>query len=57
MHYYSAALRAVKRADPEALTTLHSQPQCDLPPELYGMDELDFYMYQSGHIFEEQYRT
>lgn len=55
--HYAAALRTVKRVDPEALTTLHSQPNADPAPELVAMEELDFYMYQSGHLYEEQWRT
>ena len=55
--FYREALRAVKRTDPEALTTLHSQPGADVPESLASMKELDFYMYQSGHTWDEQYRT
>ena len=55
--HYAEALRAVKRADPDGLTCLHSQPGADVPDRLSAMDELDFYMYQSGHTMEEQFRT
>jgi len=46
---YLIALRAVKSATPSCLTTLHLQPQADLPDEIVQAPELDFYMYQSGH--------
>ena len=45
--YYMAALEAVKEVCPEALLTMHLHPQGDLPRSF--MDEIDFYMYQSGH--------
>jgi hypothetical protein len=46
---YLLALKAVKAATPGCLTTLHLQPDADLPPEVVQAPELDFYMYQSGH--------
>ena len=46
---YLLALKAVKAATPGCLTTLHLQPEADIPPELADAPELDFYMYQSGH--------
>ncbi|HTP57873.1 MAG TPA: DUF4038 domain-containing protein, partial [Spirochaetia bacterium] len=46
---YNAALTAVKEGCPRALTTFHLQPRADLPPEISGAAQLDFYMFQSGH--------
>jgi hypothetical protein len=46
---YLLALRAIKEAAPGCLTTLHLQPQADLPEPIEQAPELDFYMYQSGH--------
>jgi hypothetical protein len=46
---YLLALRAIKEASPDCLTTLHLQPQADLPVQFEQAAELDFYMYQSGH--------
>lgn len=57
IRYYAAALEAVKRRAPEALTTLHLAPQADLPDELASSPHLDFYMFQSGHALEEQARA
>jgi hypothetical protein len=51
---YLTALKAVKEFCPAALTTFHLNPPTDLPEEIAKAPELDFYMYQSGHIFEEQ---
>jgi hypothetical protein len=45
--YYMAALKAVRAVCPEALLTMHLSPRGDLPRSF--MDEIDFYMYQSGH--------
>lgn len=55
--HYAAALRAVKKSCPTALTTLHLAPQADWPDEFVRSPELDFYMYQSGHHVEEQSRA
>jgi hypothetical protein len=46
---YLLALRAAKTSAPSCLTTLHLSPPTDLPQEIVGAPELDFYMYQSGH--------
>jgi hypothetical protein len=46
---YLLALRTVKKALPACLTTLHLQPQTDIPEPIELASELDFYMYQSGH--------
>jgi hypothetical protein len=46
---YLLALRTVKEALPNSLTTLHLQPPADLPEPIEQARELDFYMYQSGH--------
>ena len=45
--YYMTALRAVRAVCPAALVTMHLHPQGALPRAF--MDEVDFYMYQSGH--------
>ena len=52
--YYMAALQAVRAADPDALLTMHLSPRGDLPRRF--MDEIDFYMYQSGHHADRQDR-
>lgn len=54
---YLAALQAVKRHAPNALTTFHLSPDADLPEEIVRAEELDFYMYQSGHHIESQDRA
>ena len=54
---YRAALRAVKRLAPATLTTFHLNPDTSLPEEIVGAEELDFYMYQSGHDLESQDRA
>lgn len=54
---YLAALQALNRALPEALTTFHLNPDTDLPEEFVQRSELDFYMYQSGHHVERQDRA
>ncbi|MGQ9748111.1 MAG: apiosidase-like domain-containing protein [Candidatus Caldatribacteriaceae bacterium] len=53
--YYLRALEMVKSVAPEAPTTLHLQPQADLPEEIVRSSYLDFYMYQSGHLGREQH--
>jgi hypothetical protein len=50
---YLLALRAIKAAAPGCLTTMHLQPQADLPDEIVNAPELDFYMYQSGHNVDQ----
>lgn len=54
VRYYLRALEIVKAVAPEAPTTLHLQPQADLPEEIVRSSCLDFYMYQSGHMGKEQ---
>lgn len=51
---YLEELRALKSAAPEALTTLHPGAELDFPDQIVASPYLDFYMYQSGHIIEEQ---
>ena len=51
---YLKALTTVKCLSPESLTCLHISPYTDLPKEIIEAQELDFYMYQSGHRLEEQ---
>lgn len=48
--YYQIALDAVKKNNPQALTTLHIRGrETGLPEVLEKSDKLDFYMFQSGH--------
>ncbi len=54
---YLAALQALNRALPDALTAFHLSPDTDLPEELVERSELDFYMYQSGHDADRQDRA
>jgi len=54
---YADALRRVKERAPHCLTTLHSTPDCDLPPELADSEYLDFYSYQAGHHVDRQQLT
>jgi len=54
---YLNALRAVKRLAPNALTTFHLNPDTELPDQIVRAEELDFYMYQSGHQLEAQDRA
>jgi len=54
---YLAALRAIKRHAPTSLTTLHLQPEADLPEQIVRARELDFYMFQSGHQEEHLSRS
>ena len=51
---YAWALGRLAELAPNALTTLHSTPDADLPPVLADADALDFYSYQSGHGHEQQ---
>ncbi len=51
---YLEALKIVKRLAPESLACLHLSPYTDLPQEIALSQDLDFYMYQSGHRLEEQ---
>ena len=54
---YHKALSLIKAHAPESLTTFHLAPDAELPDELVQAEELDFYMYQSGHHLEEQERS
>lgn len=51
---YLLTLRAIKRACPESLTTMHLSPPTDLPQEIVSASELDFYMFQSGHDAQQE---
>lgn len=55
IRYYLRAMEIVKNLVPSALTTLHLQPNTQLPPEIVKSPYLDFYMYQSGHVKNEQH--
>jgi len=54
---YRNALSLIKAHAPESLTTFHLNPGVELPSELIKADELDFYMYQSGHEIPRQKDT
>jgi hypothetical protein len=51
---YHKALALIKSQAPESLTTFHLNPKVELPDELLRAEELDFYMYQSGHIVQDE---
>jgi hypothetical protein len=51
---YLEALKIVKRLAPKSLACLHLSPYTDLPEEIAQSQDLDFYMYQSGHRLQEQ---
>ena len=53
-NYYKVAFDTIKSLSPQTLTTMHlTGGLADIPQELD--DNIDFYMYQSGHKIEEQY--
>jgi len=54
---YRRALALIKAHAPESPTTLHLAPDAELPDDLINADELDFYMFQSGHHIEQQERA
>lgn len=53
--FYADALRCVKELAPTCLTGMHLQPEAILPSPLADADELDLYVYQSGHHIELQH--
>ncbi|MBE0478916.1 DUF4038 domain-containing protein [Candidatus Aerophobetes bacterium] len=55
VRYYLRALEIVKTIAPSVLTTMHLQPEVDLPEVIVQSPYLDFYMYQSGHRREKQH--
>jgi len=54
--FYHKALSLIKRHAPESLATLHLAPNAELPAELVEAEELDFTMYQAGHLAEPPVR-
>ncbi len=53
--YYLAALEKVKSVSPHSLTTMHLLVGThEIPRSILESGLLDFYMYQSGHLFEAQ---
>lgn len=53
--YYEVALNRVKENNPNALTTLHIRGrETNVPQDLIQSNNLDFYMYQSGHNIDFQ---
>ncbi|TBL70320.1 DUF4038 domain-containing protein [Paenibacillus thalictri] len=58
IEYFQVCLHALKAAAPEALTALHVTSHFhNLPESFVHSDELDLYIYQSGHHLETQYDT
>lgn len=56
--YYKKALETVKRISPESITTLHIQGRLrEIPAVFTEGEDLDFYMYQSGHNSQFQPTT
>ena len=51
---YLEVLKIVKHLAPKSLACLHLSPYTDLPEEITQSQDLDFYMYQSGHRLQEQ---
>ena len=51
--FYHKALQVTKNLAPDCLTTLHIAPKVVLPAQLIEAPELDFYMYQPGHVYSE----
>jgi len=52
--FYLEALKTVKQHDPAALCTFHLTPDADLPERVVRTEELDYYMFQSGHGPEQK---
>lgn len=56
--YYKTAMETIKYLYPDALTGLHTSPRVeDLPAEIEESPDLNIYMYQSGHSWEDQHLT
>lgn len=53
--YYRMALEILKRLSPQSLTTLHTIPRATLNESFVNSSLIDFYMYQSGHRYDEQH--
>lgn len=51
--YFQTSLETIKSMCPDALTTMHTGTDVDLPDEFMNSEHLDFYMYQSGHVVSE----
>lgn len=54
IEYYHEELRIIKEKSPESITTLHTEPHTFLPDEIIRNPNLDFYLYQSCHMIEDQ---
>ncbi|WP_462410500.1 apiosidase-like domain-containing protein [Neobacillus sp. Marseille-QA0830] len=53
--YYSRALHTIKQLSPHCITTLHIRGRLmDIPDEFLNSEQLDFYMFQSGHNIQFQ---
>ncbi|MBP3964629.1 DUF4038 domain-containing protein [Paenibacillus lignilyticus] len=53
--YYEKALQTLKRYAPEAVTAMHmGSHQHDIPETILQSEDLDLYIYQSGHRTETQ---
>jgi hypothetical protein len=53
VRYYSIMLEEIKKRSPRALTTMHTNPDTEIPPLIRDSPSLDFYMFQSGHGGDE----
>jgi hypothetical protein len=51
--YYSHAALALKEVSPNSTTTLHTRTSEQWPDRFIQMKELDFYVYQSGHLLQD----
>ena len=50
IEYYRIALNTIKDVAPECIRTMHIRGRLmELPEEFENSDDIDFYMYQSGH--------
>ncbi len=47
--FYQSALHRIKKNAPESIATFHVFPEAELPESIISDENLDFYMYQSGH--------
>jgi Protein of unknown function (DUF4038) len=53
--YYMAAMETIKKVSPDSLTTLHiCGGNTNYPEDVIESPHLDFYMYQSCHMIENQ---
>lgn len=56
--YYRLALNTIKQLSPHCLAAFHIRGRLmDIPEEFSNSDQVDFYMFQSGHNSEFQYMS